>query len=187
MTDQISRSGGGIVRGSGGSGVTPNTGDPHDTVRALRRRWASGVTVVTLSAPDGRLRGLTATSFMVVSEEPAIVAVAIAVDGEFAALVALDSLIGISLLEASHEFQAERFAGRAPLPDGRFTGIDHRLEHSVPILNRTLGWCVGRVTDRIEVGDHWMLLISVVSGGFGEDTDDPLLRYEGGYRRLEAS
>jgi flavin reductase (DIM6/NTAB) family NADH-FMN oxidoreductase RutF len=41
----------------------------------LRRRWASGITIVLAATADGGFRGITATSFMVVSEEPALVRV----------------------------------------------------------------------------------------------------------------
>lgn len=183
MGNQINRSGGGIVFGgdsaSGGS-TAGNLG------RTLRRRWASGVVIALTNAADGGYRGITATSVMVVSESPLTVALAVAGEGEFGALLADGARLSISILDARHEFLAERFAGRAPLPDRALTGVGHQMVGDLPVIAGALAWCAGSVTSVQTVGDHLLVLIDVSEGGPGDDTDDPLLRYEGRYRRLEA-
>lgn len=184
--DGINRSGGGIVFGDAAGAPTEVPHDPAGVIRGLRRRWASGIVVVTTDTGEHRFRGITVTSFMVVSEDPALVAIAVVAGGEFADQARAGAVFGISVLDARHEFPAERFAGRAPLPDSRFTGIAHRLEHGAPVLADALAWCVGRVRNRLETGDHLLLVLDVEHGGLGPDTDDPLLRFEGRYRRLEA-
>lgn len=179
------RSGGGIVSGGGNRSSRGAPESVTDLVAGLRRCWASGIAIVTARDDDGGLRGVTVTSLMVVSQEPPILAIALATLGAFRHLAVVDTVLGISVLESSHEFSAERFAGRAPVPDARFAGIPHRIEDGVPMLDGALAWCVGRVASRQEVGDHVLVLLEIASGGLGPDTDDPLLSYEGRYRRLE--
>ena len=152
----------------------------------LRRRWVSGVALVLLRSSEGGFRGITATSFMVVSEEPPLVALAVRDDGSFATFLANDVELTISVLEAEHEFVAERFAGRAPLPDQFLTGVKHTLTGGLPIVEGALAWCRGRVAELHPAGDHQLVIVEVMQGEAGADTDDPLLRYEGRYRRLEA-
>lgn len=183
MSDRMNRSGGGIV--FGGEGGAGRSGSDQ-LANGLRRRWASGIVIVV--APDGEegFRGITATSFMVVSETPLVVALAVATGSEFGALLAANTRLSMSVLESSHEFLAERFAGRAPLPDRRLTGIGHQLHSGLPIITNALAWLVGSVISISPQGDHHLVLVSGEAGALGEDTDDPLLRYEGRYRRLEA-
>lgn len=183
MTDGINRSGGGIV--FGGEAGSRGAGS-HDLARGLRRRWTSGIGIVLAHDGQGGFRGITATSFMIVSENPLLVALAVAAEGEFGDLLSVGAALSVSVLESAHEFFAERFAGRAPLPDRSLTGIAHRLEGGLPVISGALAWGVGQVTTMQPAGDHQLVLIEVSAGGLGADTDDPLLRYEGRYRRLEA-
>jgi 3-hydroxy-9,10-secoandrosta-1,3,5(10)-triene-9,17-dione monooxygenase reductase component len=180
------RSGGGIVFGGGTRSQPRDTSDPGELVRGFRRRWASGVAIVTVADADLGLRGITATSLMVASLEPPAVAISIA-DGTFRTLVGKGTVLGVSILESAHEFPAERFAGRAPLPDARFTGVQHTMEDGVPVISGALAWCSGRVTTAVESGDHLVVFVELERGAIPADTDDPLLSYEGRYRRLEAS
>jgi flavin reductase (DIM6/NTAB) family NADH-FMN oxidoreductase RutF len=123
---------------------------------------------------------------MVVSESPALVALAVRSDGEFASFLEPGTALSLSLLEAEHEFVAERFAGRAPLPDRMLSGVRHEMDGDLPIIGGALGWCRGELTQIVPAGDHLLAVLEVSRGGLGPDTDDPLLRYEGRYRRLEA-
>lgn len=185
-SSEPNRSGGGIVHGAGTRSTKPAPASPTDLVAGLRRRWASGVAVVTAREADGSLRGVTVTSLMVVSQEPPILAVALAAAGTFHELAWVEASLGVSLLDSSHEFIAERFAGRAPVPDARFGGAPHRIEHGLPILDHASAWCVGRVHSRQLVGDHVLVMLELTGGGLGPDADDPLVSYEGRYRRVEA-
>ncbi len=183
MGDGINRSGGGIV--FGGDPGPRGAGGEH-LGRDLRRRWASGIAIVLVANGLGGFRGITATSFMVASEEPPAVALAVFNEGEFGDLLTEGVTLSVSVLEAGHEFLAERFAGRAPLPDAALTGIGYWLAGDLPVIEGAMAWCVGQVTTIQPVGDHRLVLANLTDGGLGEDTDDPLLRYEGRYRRLEA-
>lgn len=191
-----SSSGGGIRTGSSrrsmSSAAPVEGGNPasdSDIMRAARRRWASGVAVVTINLQNGDnpgYRGITVSAFNVVSLDPAIVLVCIAKDGEMAQLMARSELFAVSVLDRSQEVVADRFAGFGPLPDRRFTGVAFRLAPSgCPILDSALAWFDCRTRDHIDGGDHVIVLGAASAVGIGPETDDPLVSFDGGYRRLE--
>jgi flavin reductase (DIM6/NTAB) family NADH-FMN oxidoreductase RutF len=187
MTDDAGRStsGGGIVRGSRrtASGDAPE--GAVELLRAFRRRWATGVAVLTLRDGDRR-RGITVTAMLPLSVDPPLVAVALTAGGEFAALAEEGTRCALSMLVRDQEFLSERFAGRAPLPDPAFTGVPHEPDaHGVPVLTGATAAVSGAIVSRATHGDHDLVVIAVDGGSLAPDEDDPLLSYEGAYRALE--
>jgi flavin reductase (DIM6/NTAB) family NADH-FMN oxidoreductase RutF len=158
-------------------------------MRAARRRWASGVTAVTTVEGEGdaaAFRGTTVSAFTVVSLEPPLVLIALEQGGRLAAAVAESGRFAVSVLDRAQGSLADRFAGYGPLPDVRFTGIPFETAATgCPILLGSLAWFDCRVATAHGAGDHLLLLGAVEAAGLGEATDDPLLNFDGGYRRLE--
>ncbi len=177
--------GGGIVRGSqrSAAGNPPDT--PTELARAFRRRWATGVAVMTLRDSD-RLRGITLTAMLPLSLEPPLLAVALTAGGEFAELARTGKRCAVSILSRDQEFLSERFAGRAPVPDAAFTGVPHLIDaHGVPVLAGAAATVSGVIESRATHGDHELVVIRIDGGALGADEDDPLLAFEGSYRSLE--
>ncbi|MGB3329687.1 MAG: flavin reductase family protein [Thermomicrobiales bacterium] len=166
--------------------------DP-DLARAIRRRWTTGVAIVTTTAPDGALRGATIGSLMMLSQDPPTLAFALARESSFHALLDDGAVIALAILDREGEFLADRFAGRAPVPDARFGGIPHTMIEiagaATPVLTgrAVLAWAGCRVTNVAATGDHALVLAALLTGAVGDDTDDPLLYYEGHYRGLEVA
>jgi flavin reductase (DIM6/NTAB) family NADH-FMN oxidoreductase RutF len=156
-------------------------------MRAARRRWAGGVAVVTARDDDG-VRGATATAFTVVSLDPPLLLVCLDRSGRMATAVPETGAFAVSILNRAQEFLADRFAGIGPLPDRRLTGIRHYVTASgCPILDASLAWFDCRVRDVHDGGSHVIVVGEIVTLGFGDDTDDPLLSYEGRYRGIEGA
>jgi flavin reductase (DIM6/NTAB) family NADH-FMN oxidoreductase RutF len=177
-----SRSGGGIVTGAG---ERLGTRLPEG-LRAVRRRWAGGVAVVTTLDGDG-YRGTTVSSFAPVSLEPPLVLVCLERGGRMADLVPAAGVFAVSLLDRAQEVLAERFAGRAPIPDARLSGIPHApAANGCPVLTGALAWIACRVAAVHDGGDHVLIVGAVEESFVGPDSDDPLLTYEGRYRAIEA-
>ncbi|MGC4108398.1 MAG: flavin reductase family protein [Thermomicrobiales bacterium] len=159
--------------------------------RAFRRRWPTGVAIVTTQAPDGAFRGATAGSLMMLSLEPPTLALGLATESSFHQLLAEGQPFAVAILDRGGEFLADRFAGRAPVPDARFGGIPYMLTEvdgaTIPVLDgpAVLAWAACRVTGTSVAGDHALIVAAVISGRLGDDTDDPLIFYEGRYRGLE--
>jgi flavin reductase (DIM6/NTAB) family NADH-FMN oxidoreductase RutF len=176
-----SRSGGGIVSGGG----ERSGGSAAEGLRAVRRRWTSGVAVVTTIDGDG-YRGITVSAFAPVSLEPALVLVCLEGEGRMAELVPATGVFAVSILDRAQEFLAERFAGRAPVPDPRLSGMPHVLAaNGCPVLTGALAWLACRVVAVHEGGDHLIVVGEVEETFVGSDSDDPLLTYEGRYRGIE--
>jgi len=191
MTNErpVQRSGGGIVSRSGerSNPRDIDTDDLPEVMRAWRRRWSSGVVVATTRAASGDMRGITLTALMPLSLDPPSIAFALVTDGEFLAVIRDSGRVCVQILNRDQEFLSEQFAGRAPLPNAAFGGISHEVVDELPVLADTLAWTMGDI-ERLEAfGDHTLVVMSVTSARINEDTDDPLLSYEGRYRGLEAS
>lgn len=187
MSDDLgpSTSGGGIVRGSRRTAPGEAPEGAVALLRAFRRRWVTGVAVMTLRDGD-RMRGITVTAMMPLSVDPPLVAVALGTGGEFATLARERTRCALSILVRDQEFLSERFAGRAPVPDTRFTGVPHELDaYGVPVLAGATATVSGAIVSRATHGDHDLVVIAVDGGEIAPDEDDPLLSYEGAYRGLE--
>lgn len=185
----IQRSGGGILSRGGGRTSSPpiDKTDMPALTRSWRRRWASGVAIATATSESGGFRGVTLTAVLPVSLEPPIIGFALAREGEFLTVIRSAGRCCIHILDRGQEFFAERFAGRAPVPDAVFSGVPHEIVEGIPVLSGTAAWVMGSVDRIVPTGDHVVVLLQVTSGMIGTDTDDPLLSYEGRYRSLEPS
>jgi 3-hydroxy-9,10-secoandrosta-1,3,5(10)-triene-9,17-dione monooxygenase reductase component len=168
------------------------TGEPTDAaMRAARRRWASGVAVLTTFEVLGeelRLRGATVSSFTVVSLSPPLVLACLERETATARMVASSGVFAVSILDLAHEALADRFAGYGPMPDARFTGISYQSAATgAPVLTGASAWFDCQVQATHDGGDHVIVVGEVVAIGLGEETDDPLVSYDGAYRRIEGA
>lgn len=166
--------------------TAPTAAAAADSMRAARRRWAGGVAVALTRDEEGD-HGSTVGSFAVLSLDPPLVIVCFDRDGRMASLVPDHGSFAVSILDRRHEFLADRFAGRAPLPDRLLTGIPHeRTPSGNARLAGVLAWFDCRVSQVHGGGDHVVVVAAVTAVSVGADTDDPLLYYEGRYRSIEA-
>ncbi len=156
-----------------------------EEARAARRRWAGGVAVLLTREGDGH-RGATIGAFAVASLDPPLVLACLEREGRTSGLVAENRSFAVSVLDRRQEILADRFAGRAPIPDPQLSGIGHRLAPSGnALLDGALAWFDCRVRDLHDGGDHLLVVASVAAVALGTDTDDPLIYYEGRYRGIE--
>jgi flavin reductase (DIM6/NTAB) family NADH-FMN oxidoreductase RutF len=185
---------GGIASGASARGVgsAPRGSAQEPTgaaMRAARRRWATGVGVLTtLEGEELAFRGATVSSFAVLSLEPPLVTIALEHGSRMAETIAVSGVFAVSVLDRAHEFQSDRFSGYGPRPDARFTGIPPDTARSgCPTLRGSLAGFDCTVVETVPLGDHLLVVGRVEAVGVGEDTDDPLLSYEGAYRRIEGA
>lgn len=172
--------------GSRSAATSSDEQSPPGFARALRRRWPTGVVVVTIREPSRALRGVAVSSLMMLSLEPPALAIGLAGSSSFQHLLTQDADFIVSILDRDQEFSSERFAGRAPVPDAGFSGIPFDLvTDGLPVLRGSLAWCRCRVSTRQAHGDHVLIVADILEGVLGPDSDDPLLTYEGQYRGLE--
>ena len=161
--------------------------DPTDKELALRRslgHFATGVTVVTCTAADGRSCGITANSFSSVSLDPPQVLWNIA--------KVSNSLRGVhqcaDRLRDSHPEEktswhmAEHFARTDHTV---YDGVEHDLSaDNVPILaRRARPFRLQRLHKVHDSGDHYIIVGEVLNHEWTEGK--PLLFYAGNYGALD--
>ncbi|MFG3556874.1 flavin reductase family protein [Micromonospora sp. NPDC047557] len=155
--------------------------DP-DTFRALLRRQAASVTVIT-AAGDPPV-GFTATSFTSVSLRPPLVSFCLARSSSSWPTIAGAEHVAVHLLGADQREVARTFAT---------SGIDRFATHSgwrpgpygVPLLDEPVAWLLCRVTERVVAGDHAIVLAEPLTSRHGDGA--PLLYHMGRYAALKPS
>ena len=158
-----------------------------DLMRQVRRRWASGVAVVA-TRDHKEMIGTTVSAFSVLSLDPPLVLICLYEEGRIASVVGRTRRFSVSILDIAQESLADRFAGRGPALDSHFTGV--RLESTregEPALAGAICVMDCVVKHIHEGGDHSLIVATAVEVRLMPDTDDPLLTYEGQYRRLASS
>jgi flavin reductase (DIM6/NTAB) family NADH-FMN oxidoreductase RutF len=153
-----------------------------DLFRALLGRHAAGVVVVTV--PGDRPAGFTATSFTSVSLDPPLVSFCLAHSASAWKAVQTAEVIAVHVLTEEQEQVARTFSTR---------GIDRFAAHGawrpgpdgVPLLDGVLATIVCRVFQRVEAGDHTIVLATPELGEHHADaTVTPLVYHAGSYVHL---
>lgn len=149
--------------------------------RQLLGRFATGVTIITVTAPDGRLLGMTANSLTSVSLHPPLISVCVDCEsGMHRAILAVDQFV-VNILSSSQETLARRFADKH---EDRFEGIGYHISPEGLIL---LGGVLAHLECQRQAeypgGDHTIVIGRVIGGATYKGR--PLLYYRGGYAALE--
>ena len=140
-------------------------------------RFATGVTIVTTTAPDGVPVGLTANSFNSVSLSPPLVLWSINKRSRSLEVFESSGRFAINVLCADQMPLAARFA--SPVPD-RFDGVEWRTGRSgMPLFDGCVAWFECRLTFKYEGGDHFIFVGEVVDVGHCDRV--PLLYAGGAY------
>ncbi len=157
------------------------SGSDARTLRDAMGCFATGVTIITAHAPDGRPVGLTANSFTSVSLDPPLLLVCIANNAGSAATLRDIDAFAVNVLQIGQQPVSNLFAGKS---EDRFAGTKWEVgEYGAPILPSSLGIFECKHHALHEAGDHFILVGRVEKASF-EPRRDPLLYFRGKYRRL---
>ncbi|HEU5170485.1 MAG TPA: flavin reductase family protein [Gemmatimonadales bacterium] len=148
--------------------------------RQLLGRFATGVTVLTVAAPDGRPHGMTANSLASVSLDPPLLLVCVDHAARMHGLITGAESFVVNVLASHQEELSRRFADPH---DDRFEGVGYRVSRSGGVLlDGTLAHIDCRRHALYEAGDHTIIVGRVVGGVVSDGR--PLLYYRGGYAAL---
>ncbi|AGB45245.1 conserved protein of DIM6/NTAB family [Mesorhizobium australicum WSM2073] len=151
---------------------------------ALRRAFGTfvtGVTVITTRDSDGNPRGMTANSFTSVSLNPPLLLVCV---GKSAASFAAFSESRSFAVNFLHEGQADVSSVFASKAADKFQSVNHDRAHTgAPILTDSLTWFDCTVHNRVEAGDHVILIGQVQA--FGTSPSAPLGFCRGRYASVK--
>lgn len=151
--------------------------DRRDYRRALGQ-FATGVTVVTARASDGRKVGMTVNSFTSISLNPPLILWSVARQ----ALSFNDFInathFAVNVLESKQHHLSRQFS--TPVPD-KFAGVDFAEGPSgVPILSGVLAHFICRKVRQYDGGDHVILIGEVEQ--YKYNSGEPLVFHSGRYR-----
>ena len=156
--------------------------DPRDFRHALGT-FATGVTIITAAAPNGKPYGLTCNSFASVSLNPPLVLWSLVVYSSLMATFQNASYFAVNVLGASQQALANKFAKSS---DNRFAGVDWRPGlGNAPLLKGSVAHFQCRAVNRYYGGDHVIFLGAVEA--YSYNRKEPLLFAHGGYGRFEAA
>lgn len=144
-------------------------------------RFATGVTVVTGSDPDGTAVGVTISSFNTVSLDPPLVLWSLARQSKSLNCFAPGMAHTIHILSAQQQALAERFASTAL---NKFNGLTYRLNTTgVALLPDCLAYFECLTQSWYEGGDHIIIIGKVQQFEIAEG--EPLLFYRGQFTAIK--
>jgi len=159
--------------------VTTSAIDPFQ-FRQLLGHFATGVTVLTLTTPEGQPLGMTANSVSSVSLSPPLISVCVDREAEMHPVILQASEFVVNVLASDQEALARRFSDKH---EDRFDGVGyHRSPEGLVLLDGALAHLVCALEATHPGGDHTIVLGRVVGGTAHEG--HPLLYYRGGYAAL---
>ena len=139
-------------------------------------RVPAGVVVISATSENG-YRGLTASSLVSISADPALVLVGLEHEAATRAAVLDGKGFNVSVLTRSQEFIADRFAGRAPAIDPRWRDVPHRLgANGIPLIEGCAAWLECALVVVHSAGDHDICIGEVTAATAG--SGDPLILWD---------
>ena len=139
-------------------------------------RLPSGVVVLSTRAGD-QYKGLTVSSLVSISLEPPMVLAGLERESATRLAILDTKAFNVNLLTRSQEFIADRFAGRAPAFDGRWSSLPHRLgANGIPLLDGCAAWLECRLVQVHPAGDHDICVGEVEAAELG--SGDPLILWD---------
>ena len=161
---------------SGPAGPAPAIGD-------VLAAFASGVTLVTVA--DGRDDvGTTVSAFCPVSGEPPLMLISLIARSYPAELLGRIDRFAVTVLAAGQRMLAGRFAASGR-PGARLLldGVPHQRgpRSGALIADAGLAALECEATQRVEAGDHLLVIARVLSVPYVAEAGQPLIRFRGRY------
>lgn len=152
--------------------------------REALRCFPSGVTIVTIKAPDESLHGLTVSAFVSLSPEPPLIMVSIDHKASGHGLLQKEGAVfAVNVLAYDQIELSNRFAWVKD--EDRFAvGMWETAVTGAPILANCLSWLDCTVYDSYEVGTHTIFVGKVEASGSPRPHTAPLVYWNRGYRQL---
>lgn len=156
--------------------------------RLAMSSFATGVTVVTVTAPDGSLYGMTVNSFSSVSLDPMLVLVSLNAASRGLELIEDSRTFTVNVLAREQEYLSRWFAGRQrPSDSTMFDGVPISLGATgCPVILDAAASFDCRVHQLVPAGDH-VIVIGEVAALTHRTDADPLVFHGGDYRCVAAA
>lgn len=155
-----------------------------ESLRHAMRAWTTGVAIL-MAAHAGKEYGMTINSFSSLALDPPLVTVVLNNSTRIFDLVKRSSVFTVTILSASQQETAERFAGALHGAE-RMAGIQTRTMLSgTPALESGMAWLDCHVIHTHAAGEN-TLFIAEITEARVDSTENPLVYHDRGYHRLMA-
>jgi len=163
--------------------VSAAGGDLQRAYRDAIGTFATGVTIVTTSGPDGPA-GMTTNAVTSLSLDPLLLLVCFNRGSRTLDAVRSSRRFAVNILRAEDVELAAVFASKR-VGREKFEAVTHTEEHGVPVLDRALAWIACDLRELLPGGDHEIGIGEVLGTGAGA-AGDPLIFFGGRYTTLAA-
>ena len=143
--------------------------------------FATGVTVVTTTGPDGPA-GMTTNAVASLSLDPLLMLVCFDRGSRTLEVVRASRRFAVNVLRADDVDLAAVFASKR-VPAEKFESVTHSEAHGVPVLDSALAWIACELRELVPGGDHEIGIGEVIGMGAGEPSD-PLVWFRGAYTTI---
>jgi 3-hydroxy-9,10-secoandrosta-1,3,5(10)-triene-9,17-dione monooxygenase reductase component len=151
--------------------------------RAVMGHFATGVTVVTATSPQGPV-GMTANAVASLSLRPLLLLVCFDNEARTLPVVQESRRFGVNVLSAGQDPLARLFASKTPEIE-KFAEVPHRIHGGVPVIEGALAWVGCDLERLVEAGDHTIGIGAVTAAETG--SGEPLVWFRGEYGGFSAS
>ena len=149
--------------------------------RSVMGNFATGVTVITATAPSGPV-GMTANAVASLSLEPLLLLVCFDDTSRTLPAVQASGRFAVNVLREGQDDLARVFASKRVARE-KFESVTHTVAHGVPVLDGALAWLACDLRELIPAGDH-TIGIGAVTQMDAADDGRPLVWFAGGYTGL---
>ncbi len=141
-------------------------------------QFATGVTVVTTTGPDGPA-GMTTNAIASLSLDPLLLVVCFNRGSRTLEVVRDSRRFAVNILRADDAALAAVFASKR-VGREKFESVTHTEAHGVPVLDSALAWIACELRELVAGGDHEIGIGEVIGLGPLQDAD-PLVYFRGRY------
>ena len=142
-------------------------------------RYATGVTVITGTLPDGQPAGVTVSSFTSLSLNPPLVLFCLAKTVNCLVAFTEGKRFAVNVLGEGQRDLSVTFASQS---QDKFQSVAYAMEDGLPVLKGCLATIVCRRHAVQEGGDH-LIIVGEVEGSRVAPEGAPLVYHRGAYRR----
>lgn len=143
--------------------------------------FATGVTIVTSTGPDGPA-GMTTNAVTSLSLRPRLLLVCFEQRSRTLDAVRASERFAVNILRHEDEALAAVFATKRVARE-KFERVTHTEAHGVPVLDSALAWIACSLRELHPGGDHVIGIGEVIGMYVGADAD-PLAYYRGRYTTI---
>ena len=161
-----------------------NEPNPTEALRAVFRRHASGVSVITMNDPEGEPVGFTATSMTSLGANPPLASFNVASGASSWRAMNTAEYVAIHTLGVENLDLAKKMAAAH---ENRFIDSDwSRGSHDLPIFTETSAVLIAKVREIHAVESNAVVIVEIQEGLLGAETD-ALIYHQRAYKATGAT